>query len=317
MQETIFCGISLLAMARDGMNVQQAYHSVGDLRGFNNVQNQEQKCEEVTKRAVDLLTAKPVTGGKYTVIIDPKLCGVFVHEAFGHLSEADFIYENAKLREIMVIGKRFGFEDLSIVDDGSMVGEAGYNKYDSEGTPTQKTFLIKNGILTNRLHSRETAAKMNEKPTGNARAISYAHAPIVRMTNTYMESRNYTFEKMLSEVDNGIYAIGALGGQTNMEMFTFSAEEAYMIRNGKIQEQVRDVVLTGNVFETLMNIDSIGNDLKIHGDWVGAVKADNHLCVSATAGRTSVYETLSLEEDSLDILELLLFAKKRMLRIFM
>src|SRR3989339_72419 len=202
-QETIFCGISLLAMGRDGMNVQQAYHSVGDLRGFNNVQNQEQKCEEVTKRAVDLLTAKPVTGGKYTVIIDPKLCGVFVHEAFGHLSEADFMYEN---------------------------------------------------------------------PTGNARAISYAHAPIVRMTNTYMESRNYTFEKMLSEVDDGIYAIGALGGQTNMEMFTFSAEDAYMIRNGKIQEKVRDVVLTGNVFETLMNIDAIGNDLKIHGGLGGCGK---------------------------------------------
>ncbi|MDE2217189.1 MAG: TldD/PmbA family protein [Planctomycetota bacterium] len=271
-QETIFCGISLLAMARDGMNVQQAYHSAGDLRGFKNVQNLEQKCEEVTRRAVDLLTAKPVTGGKHTVIVDPKLCGVFVHEAFGHLSEADFIYENKKLREIMVIGKRFGIDALSIVDDGSLVGEAGYNKYDSEGTPTQKTYLIKSGILESRLHSRETAAKMNEKPTGNARAISYAHGPIVRMTNTYMEPRDYTFEKMLSEVDNGIYAIGALGGQTNMEMFTFSAEEAYMIRNGKIQEKIRDVVLTGNVFETLMNIDAIGNDLKIHGGLGGCGK---------------------------------------------
>src|SRR3989337_1784165 len=196
-QETIFCGISLLAMARDGMNVQQAYHSVGDLRGFTNVQNMEHKCEEVTKRAVDLLTAKPVTGGKYTVIIDPKLCGVFVHEAFGHLSEADFIYENAKMREIMAIGKRFGIDALSIVDDGSMVNEAGYNKYDSEGTPTQKTHLINDGLLTNRLHSRETAAKMDEKPTGNARAISYAHGPIVRMTNTYMEPREWPVEEML------------------------------------------------------------------------------------------------------------------------
>ncbi|HHT9109902.1 MAG TPA: TldD/PmbA family protein [Candidatus Brocadiaceae bacterium] len=271
-QETIFCGISLMAMARDGMNVQQAYQSMGDLRGFSNVQNLEGKCEEVVKRAVDLLSAKPVSGGKYTVIIDPKLCGVFVHEAFGHLSEADFIYENAQLREIMVMGKRFGIDALSIVDDGSMAGEAGYNKYDNEGTPTQKTYLIKDGILTNRLHSRETAAKMNEKPTGNARAISYVHSPIVRMTNTYMEPRDYPFEKMLSEVDNGIYAIGALGGQTNMEMFTFSAEEAYMIRNGRIQEKVRDVVLTGNVFETLMNIDAIGNDLKIHGGLGGCGK---------------------------------------------
>lgn len=272
LQETIFCGISLLAMARDGMNVQQAYDSVGDLRGFGNVQHMEQKCEEITKRAVDLLTAKSVSGGKYTVIADPKLCGVFVHEAFGHLSEADFIYENKKLREVMVMGKRFGIEALSIVDDGSLVGEAGYNKYDNEGTPTQKTYLIKDGILTSRLHSRETAAKMHEKPTGNARAISYTHTPIVRMTNTYVEPRNYTFQKMLSEVDNGIYAIGALGGQTNMEMFTFSAEEAYMIRNGKLQEKVRDVVLTGNVFETLMNIDAIGNDLHIHGGLGGCGK---------------------------------------------
>jgi TldD protein len=271
-QETIFCGISLLAMARDGMNVQQAYHSVGDLRGFHNVQNLEQETEIVTKRAIDQLTAMPVKGGKYTVVIDPKLCGVFVHEAFGHLSEADFIYENANLRDIMVIGKRFGSDALSIVDDGTLVGEAGYNKYDSEGTPTQKTSLIKNGILANRLHSRETAARMNEKPTGNARAISYAHGPIVRMTNTYMEPRDYTFEKMLSEVDNGIYAIGALGGQTNMEMFTFSAEEAFMIRNGKLQEKVRDVVLTGNVFETLMNIDAIGSDLQIHGGLGGCGK---------------------------------------------
>ncbi|MBM4054544.1 MAG: TldD/PmbA family protein [Planctomycetes bacterium] len=271
-QETIFCGISLLAMARDGMNVQQAYHSVGDLRGYNNVINMEHECEKVAKRAIDQLSAKPVNGGKYTVIIDPKLCGVFVHEAFGHLSEADFVYENAQLREIMVLGKRFGTDALSIVDDGTLTGEAGYNKYDSEGTPTQKTYLIKNGILTNRLHSRETAAKMNEKPTGNARAISYGNEPIVRMTNTYMESRNDTFEKMLSEVDNGIYAIGALGGQTNMEMFTFSAEEAYMIRNGQLKEKVRDVVLTGNVFETLMNIDAIGNDLNIFGGMGGCGK---------------------------------------------
>lgn len=271
-QETIFCGISLLAMARDGMNVQQAYHSVGDLRGYNNVLKMEQECEKVAKRAVDQLSAKPVNGGKYTVIIDPKLCGVFVHEAFGHLSEADFIYENAQLREIMVLGKRFGSDALSIVDDGTLVGEAGYNKYDSEGTPTQKTYLIKNGILANRLHSRETAAKMNEKPTGNARAISYGNEPIVRMTNTFMEPRNDTFEKMLSEVDDGIYAIGALGGQTNTEMFTFSAEEAYMIRNGQLKEKVRDVVLTGNVFETLMNIDAIGNDLEIYGGMGGCGK---------------------------------------------
>jgi TldD protein len=270
--ENIFCGISVMAMAKNGMDVQQAYNSIGDLRGYSKVENLEESCEEVTKRAVDLLSAKSVDAGKYTVIVDPKLCGVFTHEAFGHLSEADFIYENQKLREIMKIGKRFGSDELSIVDDGTLAGEAGYNKYDSEGTPTQKTYLIKDGILTNRLHSRETAAKMDEKPTGNARAISYGNEPIVRMTNTYMESRDQTFEEMLAGVDDGIYAKGSLGGQTNTEMFTFSAEEAYKIKDGKICEQVRDVVLTGNVFETLMNIDAIGNDRILFGGLGGCGK---------------------------------------------
>ncbi len=270
--ENIFCGVSVMAMAKDGMNVQQAYNSVGDLRGYNKVEKFDESCEEVTKRAVDLLSAKPVEGGKYTVIVDPKLCGVFTHEAFGHLSEADFIYENSKLREVMAIGKRFGSDELSVVDDGTLEGEAGYNKYDSEGTPTQKTYLIKDGVLTNRLHSRETAAKMNERPTGNARAISYASEPIVRMTNTYMEPGDQTFEEMLAGTEDGIYAKGSLGGQTNTEMFTFSAEEAYRIKNGKICEQVRDVVLTGNVFETLMNIDAIGNDLVIFGGLGGCGK---------------------------------------------
>ncbi|HHT9152788.1 MAG TPA: TldD/PmbA family protein [Candidatus Hypogeohydataceae bacterium YC40] len=271
-QETIFCGMSLLAIAKEGANVQRAFESVGDLRGYQNVLGLEAKCEEITQRAVDLLHAESVEGGIYTVIADPLLCGVFTHEAFGHLSEADFIYENEKLLEIMQIGKRFGRDELSIIDDGTLPGEAGTNKYDNEGTPTQKIYLIKNGILTSRLHSRETAAKMGEKPTGNARALGYVNEPIIRMSNTYMEPRDWSFEKMLEDTPEGIYCKGALGGQTNMEMFTFSPAEAFRIRNGKLAERLRDVVLTGNVFETLMNIEAIGNDLKLHGGLGGCGK---------------------------------------------
>jgi TldD protein len=271
-QHTTFCGIMVAAIAVDGDNVQRAYESVGDLRGYGNVLNLEEKCEEVKKRCIDLLGARPVGGGSYTVIVDPKLCGVFVHEAFGHLSEADHVYENPGLRETMKLGKRFGEDFLNIVDDGSIEGEAGFLACDDEGVPAGKTYLIKDGLLAGRLHNRETAARMGERPTGNARAISHAHPPIVRMTNTYMEPGESSFEEMLQNTPDGIYAVGMLGGQTNMEMFTFSAEEAWRIRDGKLDEKLRDVVLTGNVFKTLGDIDAVGDDLHIHGGMGGCGK---------------------------------------------
>ena len=115
-----------------------------------------------------------------------------------------------------------------------------------------------------RLHSRETAAKMGEQPTGNARAINYSHQPIVRMSNTYIEPKATTFEEMISDIKEGVYAKNWYGGMTSMEMFTFSAGETYMIRNGKIAELLRPVVLSGNVFTTLENIDAIGNDLDMN-----------------------------------------------------
>lgn len=271
-QEYVFCGVMLAAIAIEGTNVQRAYVSNGDLRGFSKVQGMEKECEDVVERAVDLLGAKPIEGGAHTVIVDPKLCGVFVHEAFGHLSEADFIYENPRLQQIMQPGRRFGEEFLHIIDDGSIEGEAGFVAFDSEGVPGQRTPLIENGVLTGRLHNRETAARMNAQPTGNARAISYTHPPIVRMTSTFMEAGEWSFEEMLQDTEDGIYAKGMLGGQTNMEMFTFSAEEAYRIEKGRIGEKLREVVLTGNVFQTLKNIDAVGSDKKMHGGLGGCGK---------------------------------------------
>lgn len=271
-QEYVFCGIMVVAIAAEGGNIQRAYESSGDLRGFGNVTDVDESCERVVKRAVDLLDAKSVEAGVYTVIVDPKLCGVFVHEAFGHLSEADFLYENPAMRRIMQIGRRFGEDFLNITDDGTLEGECGFIKFDSEGVPSQHTPLIQNGILTGRLHSRETAAKMDELPTGNARAISYDFPPIVRMTNTFVEPGQWTFGDMLDSTEDGIYAVGMLGGQTNMEMFTFSAEEAYCIEKGKLTDRLRDVVLTGNVFQTLQNIDAVGNDVKLHGGLGGCGK---------------------------------------------
>lgn len=262
-QTKLDVSLRLLAVAASDGEVQQAGLSLGSPGEFSVIEGLEEQVRETAQRAVRLLSAPYAKGGEYTVVLDPILAGVFVHEAFGHLSEADHVYENQKLREIMVLGRRFGSRELNIVDSAVVPGLRGSYKYDDEGVPATKTYLIREGILEGRLHSRETAAKMGEKATGNARAISYLYPPIVRMTNTYIEPRDASFEDMISEIKEGIYAKDWYGGTTSLEMFTFSAGEAYMIRNGKIAELLRPVVLSGNVFNTLMNIDAIGNDLQM------------------------------------------------------
>ncbi len=254
--------ISAYVTARDGDNVQVAWERANGNTGFRVVEDFHSKAETAAKRAVDLLSAPPVTGGTYTTIIDPVLAGVFIHEAFGHLSESDFVYENERMKDIMQLGKRFGPDILTVIDDGSFPGQLGTHKYDFEGVRTRKNYLIKDGILVGRLHSRETASKMGEEPTGNARSVGYPYPPIVRMTNTYIDKGSASFEDMIRDVKLGVYALDAFGGQTELEMFTFSAMYAYMIRDGAIAELIRDVVLTGNVFETLMKIDMLDNQLR-------------------------------------------------------
>jgi TldD protein len=263
-QERSDITVYLMAVATDGKEVQQSSISMGSRGDFSRIKTLQPMVKEMADKSVELLAAPQVKGGEYTVVLDPVLAGVFVHEAFGHLSEADFVYENDNLLKLMTLGKEFGTRELNIVDGAAVPGLRGSFKYDDEGTPATKTYLIREGKLTGRLHSRETAAKMGETATGNARAVSYRFPPIVRMTNTYIEPGSTTFQEMIAGIKEGIYARNWYGGTTSMEMFTFSAGEAYMIRNGKIEELIRPVVLTGNVFETLKNIDAIGNDLDMN-----------------------------------------------------
>ena len=263
-QERSDVTLGMAAIASDGNQVQQANMSLGSPGDFTAMENLEGAVREMAAKAVGLLAAPQAKGGEYTVVLDPVLAGVFVHEAFGHLSEADFVYENDSMRELMVLGKKFGPPELNIIDGAAVPDLRGSFNYDDEGTPATKTHLIKEGVLVGRLHSRETAEKMGEKPTGNARAVNYRHPPIVRMTNTYIEQGETTFDEMISSIKEGVYARNWYGGTTSMEMFTFSAGEAFMIRDGKIAELVRPVVLTGNVFETLQNIDAIGDDLAMN-----------------------------------------------------
>jgi TldD protein len=260
-QERIDVVSRLSATARKNGDMQQASMSLGALNDFAYIETLEETARQLGERAVELLSAPYVRAGTYPVVLDPILAGVFCHEAFGHLSESDFVYENDRMKEIMVLGRQFGQPHLNIVDGAAVPDLRGSFRYDDEGVPAQKTDLIREGILVGRLHSRETAGKMGERVTGNARAIDYRFPPIVRMTNTYIEPGNISFEDLIADIDEGVYARNWFGGTTSMEMFTFSAGEAYMIRKGKLAELVRPVKLTGNLFTTLMNIDALGNDM--------------------------------------------------------
>jgi len=254
--------LSGTAVARRDGTIEKGLESIGLRRGWRSVQDKGAGFRAAAERAVRLLDAPSVKGGTYSVILDPELAGVFIHEAFGHLSEADFVYENPQAREMMTLGRRFGKPVLTVGDNGAAGGLRGTLPFDDEGTPTQDTILIKEGTLVGRLHSRETAAAMGERPTGNARAISFRHAPIVRMTNTYIGNGHGTFEDLIKGIPLGVYACGAFGGQTMLENFSFTAAYGHMIRDGRVAELVKDVVLAGNLFQTLDRIDRIAGDFR-------------------------------------------------------
>ncbi len=248
------------ATARNGETVQTGRETTGSRKAYEDLLNLDQQVQSAAQRAVNSLSLPSVKGNTYTVVIDPILSGLFVHESFGHLSEADMAYENPDLLEVMSLGRQFGPPELQIFDGAAPAGHRGSYFYDDEGTPASTTQLIKDGVLVGRLHSRETAGKLDEAPTGNARCLSYHYPPIVRMTNTWIERGKTPVPDLLNGIQEGVYAKNWLGGMTNGEMFTFAAGEAWMIRNGQIAEPVRDVTLSGNAFKTLADIEAIGDD---------------------------------------------------------
>jgi predicted Zn-dependent protease len=272
-QERMDLGCNLSGRsAKDGVT-QMAYTSVGSSTDFNVILGLESKIDEACETAIQLLDAPTIQSGKYVTICDPHLSGTFAHEAFGHTSEAEKVYESERMQEVMKFGTVFGSPILNIYDTGITPGSRGYLKYDEEGVPTEKTDLIRDGILVGRLHTRETAGKLGEQPTGNARAIDYRFPPVPRMRNTCIAPGESSFEEMLDGIKLGVYAVDAFGGQSE-EMFTFTAGRGYMIRDGKIAEMVKNVTLSGNLFTTLKNIDMIGNDFRQIESGGGCGKGD-------------------------------------------
>ena len=260
-QEKLDIMLRLNAVARDGGDVQQSGVSLGSAGDFSEIEGLHDQARGVAQRAVELLKAPQVKGGEYTVVLEPVLAGVFIHEAFGHLSEADHVYEDQRMKEIMVLGRRFGGKHLNVVDGAAVPDLRGSYAYDDEGIPSTRSYLLKEGVLVGRLHSRETAAKMGETPTGNARAIGPQFPPIVRMTNTFIEGGEATPAEIIADIKDGLYVSNWYGGMTSMEQFTFSAGDASVIRNGRVEELMRPVLLTGNLFTTLESLDVVANDL--------------------------------------------------------
>ncbi len=252
--------LAMIALARQGNQVQRGVETITGMTDFSVFRDRTDLARQAAGRAAALLQAPRCESCRTTAILDPKLAGVFIHEAFGHLSEADFMYENPRLNDLMKIGRQVGCPELNVYDDGTIPGLSGSIPVDDEGTPAGRTMLITNGVLTGHLHSLETAAKMGERPTGNARCENASRTPQVRMTNTGIANGSATPDELFAGVDDGVYVCSSYGGETMLENFTFIAGYAYRIRNGRIGELLRDVTLMGNVFETLHAIDGIAND---------------------------------------------------------
>ena len=260
---------SLLQVTAKKSDVVGRYHIHLTDTNFTALMNREEEVLTAARIAVKLTRAPQVTSGSYEVILDPLLAGVFAHEAFGHLSEGDNVYENPQLAKVMRLGKRFGSPLLTIYDDPSEMGFRGSYKYDDEGVASSRVVLLDKGVLAGRMHSRETAGKMNEKPNGHARAAGVRTTPIVRMGITRIAPGKSSFEEILAGVKKGLYCINWQAGNTDHERFTFTAGYAREINNGKLGRVVRDVKLTGSLFETLKKVSMVGREVVIQGGSCG------------------------------------------------
>ena len=265
--EAVRSGFSVLAIASKNGVMQMGSERDHITTGFNlrDKQGLGRKAGEV---AVSLLDAKLPKGGAQRAILDPELAGVFTHEAVGHASEGDLVREGASVLGGK-IGEEIGCRGLVIVDDPSL-HEFGFIPVDAEGVAVQRTEIIRDGILRSFLHNRETLAAVGDGIPGHARA-EHGAPPIVRMSNTFIENGDASYDELLAECRDGILLIGSRGGQVDpgRGIFQFNAEYGYIVRGGETTDMVRDVSLSGEILSTLHNITLIGNDRKMSPGYCG------------------------------------------------
>ncbi|MBK1645959.1 metalloprotease TldD [Thiocapsa imhoffii] len=226
-------------------------------------------AREAVRLAVTNLEAGEAPAGTMTVVLGSGWPGVLLHEAVGHGLEGDF---NRKGSSAFAgrIGERVAAPGVTVVDDGTLPGRRGSLNMDDEGTMTQRTVLIEDGILRGYLQDKLNARLTGTRSTGNGRRESYAHLPMPRMTNTYMLAGDRDPEEIIASVDQGLYAVNFGGGQVDITSgkFVFSASEAYLIERGKIGRSVKGATLIGNGPDVLTRVSMIGNDLRLD-DGVG------------------------------------------------
>jgi TldD protein len=254
---------------RDG-RVQLGLERMGATGGLESLKGVGEVARNASDKAVRLLGAKGAPSGEFTVVMDPMLTGVFVHEALGHAAEADHVLQKESIIEGR-LGERIASELVDVYDDPTLEGSFGFYFFDSEGTKARKKAVLKDGILKEYLHSRETASELGQEPTGNARAQSFSHSPVVRMSNTYLAPKDFSFDEMLEDIKYGVYLKGSKGGEvdTARGVFQFSAEEGFLIENGELTTPLQDVSLSGETLEILKNIDAVGSDFGTHIGFCG------------------------------------------------
>jgi len=255
------CGFTLYFTAAEGGNMFSGSISIGN-NTLDHLMNKEEALKERLKEVKGFLKAKHVKEGSYTTVLSESATGVFVHESFGHKSEADFMIGDKSSQNEWAIGEKVANEKVSIIDYGGLPASCGYIPYDDEGVPSYKTYLVKDGVLSSRLHTLTTASLMGERPTGNGRSVDAEHEPIVRMTNTYMKRGDIPFEDMISDIKIGVY-IKTVHSGFGMSTFTLTPGLSYMIRKGKIAEPVIVSAVAGSIFETLESIEAVSNDFKL------------------------------------------------------
>lgn len=248
---------------QDGI-IQSGTEQIGGFAGFEIFEDNdiEELSLRAARRAVMMLSAKKTRGGRMPVVISSRAGGTMIHEAIGHGLEADLAQQGLSVFSGK-IGARVASPLITVVDDSTLPGKRGSFRFDDEGTPSQRTVLVENGILRGYLYDKLSSVKDHAISTGNGRRESYRHRPIPRMTNTFIAKGSMSPDDILSSLDNGILVEKMGGGQVNTVTgdFVFDVQEGYLIEKGKKGERVRGATLTGNGPSVLESIDMVADDL--------------------------------------------------------